>query len=95
MTTARPTTTPPPAAIPSTSRATTSTGPLGATAHTAEKTVKVTAHASSSPRRPRASLTGPSRNCPAASPAMNAVRVSWVTVALVPSDCCIEGRPEM
>ena len=91
LTTARPIATPPPATTPCPSRSTTRAGPVGASAQPSETRVNSAAQVSSSRRRPRPSLTGPSASCPTAMPTMNAVRVSWATAAVVPSDSRSSG----
>lgn len=76
VTMARPTTTPPPAAMPSPSRAATRIAPFGASAQTVDSTVKISAPASATLRRPSASLIEPISSWPRANPMMKEVRVS-------------------
>ena len=92
LTTARPTATPLPATTPWTRRSATSTGPLGLSAHATEASRKASEPATSSRRRPTASLTGPSSSWPAASPTRKEVTVSCATVSVVDSDARTCGR---
>ena len=64
-------------------------------AHSTDMTAKTTQAASTSPRRPRASLTGPDSNWPSAIPAMHEVIVSCATEAEVCNDDCISGSDAM
>lgn len=43
-------------------------------------------------RRPLSSLIGPTAICPKAMPAMEAVRVSWMTDGVTPKAVIIDGR---
>jgi hypothetical protein len=90
---ARPMTMPPAPAKPCASRATTSTARLGATAQTTPATAHTAALATSGPRRPYRSDTGPMTSWPKARPTRNEVRVSCTPLASVPKAVAIAGNP--
>ncbi len=90
---ARPMTMPPAPAKPCTRRAATSTGREGATAQTTAATTQTEALTISGPRRPRRSDSGPITSWPNASPARNAVRVSWTSLASAPRSAPMAGKP--
>ena len=79
-------------AMPCRSRSTSRTQIEGATAHSSDATANSPTPASSGMRRPRASLMGPARTCPSASPTIDVVIVSWAADADAGRSRAISGR---
>src|SRR5919199_752394 len=82
-----------PAAVPTpcSRRSTPSTSMLGATSTSSDATTYSAVPASSGPRRPNASESGPSTSWPIARPTRVPVRVSWTIADVVPSSAVMVG----
>ena len=91
--TARAMTMPPAPEKPWTSRATTSTGRLGATAHAMPAATQTVALAISGRRRPYRSEIGPITSWPKARPIKKVVSVSWTPLGPASSASPMAGKP--
>ena len=95
ISTARPSTIPKPPPIPCSTRSTSSTSTEGASAQPIEASRHSMMPISSGPRRPRRSERGPATICPLAVPRKNAVIVSCIREAVVPSCSATSGKAGM
>ena len=89
---ARASTIPPPPDAPCTNRHTVSQPADGASAHSTEATAQTSVDPMSSPRRPRASDSGPSTSWPTTSPMTSAVSVSCTAAWLAPRSAASCGE---